>query len=212
MSKLHPSRARGRPSEPAAEDLREKLLDAAEVRFAEQGYAAISLRSLAEEVGVNPSLLHYYFGSKHELMLAVLHRALEPLAEAVATLRQSAEVESREMTALLFRAISAHPTLPRLLVREVLLGEDRFRDYFREHFAPRLGAVLAQVLRSEQQHGHLDPEFDANTLVLMILGLCLFPFVAQPVAEPLLGVDYSPAGRERLLGQVDRILQKGILP
>lgn len=205
-------RTRGRPADLASENLREQLLDAAEARFAEQGYAATSLRSLAEEVGVNPALLHYYFGSKRELMLAVLHRALEPLAEAMAALRQAPEVETRELTALLFRAISAHPTLPRLMVREVLLGDGTFRDYFIAHFAPRLGSTLAKVIASEQRHGHLDQAYHAGTLALLILGLCLFPFVARPVAEPMLGIAYDDAGRERLLAQVDRILKKGILP
>jgi AcrR family transcriptional regulator len=211
-NKAEQARSRGRPSDQDGEDLREQLLDAAETRFADHGYAATSLRSVAEAVGVNAALLHYYFGSKHDLMLAVLHRLLEPLAAAVAELRRQSEVNTHEMTALVFRTIGEHPTLPRLLVREVLLGDGTFTSYFMEHFAPRLGAVLAQVIHSEQQHGHLDPEFDANTVMLMILSLSLFPFVARPVAEPMLGIGYDAEGRERLLHQVNRMLEKGLLP
>jgi AcrR family transcriptional regulator len=205
-------RSRGRPPEQGGEDLRERLLDVAEERFSANGYDATPIRAVAEDAGVNPALVHYYFGTKRELLLAVLHRALEPLAEAVAMLREAPEVETREVTAVLFRAIAAHPNLPRLMVREVLLGDGSFRDYFAEHFAPRLGAVLARVIGNEQGHDHLDRAFDPNTLVVMILGLCLFPFVAQPVAEPLLGIAYDEAGRQRLFEHVDRILHKGILP
>jgi len=212
MTTKHPRRPRGRASDEGGENLRERLLDGAEERFADDGYDATSVRPVADDAGVNPALVHYYFGSKRELMLAVLHRALEPLAAAVATLKNAPEVETRDVTAVLFGAIGAHPNLPRLMVREVLLGDGSFRDYFTEHFAPRLGAVLAQVLSSEQRHGHLDSGFDPSTLVVLILGLCLFPFVARPVAEPLLGMAYDEAGRQRLLEHVDRILHKGILP
>ena len=70
MTRSSTPRSRGRPTERNNEDLRQRLLDAAEERFAADGYDATPIRAVAEDAGVNPALVHYYFGSKRELMLA----------------------------------------------------------------------------------------------------------------------------------------------
>ena len=63
-----PERPRGRPADTEAGELQSRLLDVAEELFAEYGYAATSIRQLAAAAGVNPALVHYYFGTKRELL------------------------------------------------------------------------------------------------------------------------------------------------
>ncbi len=60
---------------------RERILAAAEHRFAEQGFAGASLRDIVREAKVNLATVYYYFGSKHGLMEAVLTRRFEPLRQ-----------------------------------------------------------------------------------------------------------------------------------
>jgi AcrR family transcriptional regulator len=55
------------------------LLDAAEVLFADRGFAATSMREIAAEAGVNLAAANYHFGSKRGLMEAVLARRVIPL-------------------------------------------------------------------------------------------------------------------------------------
>jgi len=57
------------------------LLDAAERLLVEQGYGAITSRKLAEQAGLNPGLVHYYFGSMEEVMVQVLERFTARLIE-----------------------------------------------------------------------------------------------------------------------------------
>jgi AcrR family transcriptional regulator len=52
----------------------EAFLDAAERLLMEVGYAGITTRRLASEAGLNPGLVHYYFGSVDEVLLAALQR------------------------------------------------------------------------------------------------------------------------------------------
>lgn len=77
---------RGRPSRIALAslartDARVALQDAAEQLFAQHGFDAVSVRAVASKAGVDPALLHYYFGTKRELFDAVLVRRLEVLRE-----------------------------------------------------------------------------------------------------------------------------------
>ena len=50
----------------------EKIVQAAKVRLQSHGYAAFSTRSLAEKAGVPLSQIHYHFGGKQGVLLALL--------------------------------------------------------------------------------------------------------------------------------------------
>ena len=54
--------------------LKEKILDTAEIAFAEGGYAGISVRDIAERAGVNQGLIRYYFDTKEQLFDEVYKR------------------------------------------------------------------------------------------------------------------------------------------
>jgi AcrR family transcriptional regulator len=49
------------------------------IRCAEEGYAATSTHAVAERAGARLSLVHYHFGSKRSLLLAVLEDLNERL-------------------------------------------------------------------------------------------------------------------------------------
>jgi AcrR family transcriptional regulator len=62
-------------------DIRTAFLDAAERLLVEEGRKGISTRRLAREAGLNHGLVHYYFGTVDNLMLAVFERFTDRLAE-----------------------------------------------------------------------------------------------------------------------------------
>ena len=62
-------------------DIRTAFLDAAERILIEEGQRGISTRRLAREAGLNHGLVHYYFGTVENLMLAVFERFTDRLAE-----------------------------------------------------------------------------------------------------------------------------------
>lgn len=55
-----------------------KILSVAEAHFAKQGFFASSLRQITREAEVNVAAIHYHFGSKEALFLAVLDRRIVP--------------------------------------------------------------------------------------------------------------------------------------
>lgn len=62
----------------AAPGTKERLLDAAEVLFAERGFAATSVREVTRAAGVAVSAANYHYGSKEALLRAALMRRVEP--------------------------------------------------------------------------------------------------------------------------------------
>src|SRR6185503_15270272 len=73
----------------ATEEKKRRLLDATEEVMLEDGYAAVSSRSVAAAVGINAPLVHYYFPTIDDLFVAVLQRRagrnVERMAEALAS-------------------------------------------------------------------------------------------------------------------------------
>jgi AcrR family transcriptional regulator len=60
-------------------DTKKSILDSAEKLFARNGFYATSLRMLTKEAGVNLAAVNYHFGSKEELIKAVIERRILPL-------------------------------------------------------------------------------------------------------------------------------------
>jgi AcrR family transcriptional regulator len=60
---------------------KELILEAARESLRERGYSGTSIRAVAERAGVQLSLVHYHFGSKQGVLVAVLEHENEKLLE-----------------------------------------------------------------------------------------------------------------------------------
>ncbi|BCB88412.1 TetR/AcrR family transcriptional regulator [Phytohabitans suffuscus] len=64
-----------RPGNP---DTREAILTAAREAFAERGFEAASIRGIATSAGVDPALVHHYFGTKEQLFKSCMDFPIDP--------------------------------------------------------------------------------------------------------------------------------------
>jgi AcrR family transcriptional regulator len=73
-----PEQRRG-PGRPAGgSDRRAAILEVARAQFAEKGYVGASVRGIAREAGVDPALVHHYFGTKEQVFVAAMELPFEP--------------------------------------------------------------------------------------------------------------------------------------
>lgn len=203
-------RPRGRPLETGHQDLRAQILDTAEEFFSNLGYAATSIRRIAEKADVNPALVHYYFGNKKSLLQTVMERALEPLVHAIAAMKNGPDSSPEIIARLLLSMVAEHPNIPRLMIREVLLPGGEMQQYFTDNLAPHLGGALPALLDSEKTAGRMREDSDPAISAVLILSMCVFPFVARTLAEPLLGIEFDEDGIELLNQQVSKLLTQGM--
>jgi AcrR family transcriptional regulator len=73
-----PGARRGR--RPGTSTTRQAILKAARARFASDGFAATTIRRIATDAGVDPSLVMQFFGSKSDLFAAVMSVSAEALS------------------------------------------------------------------------------------------------------------------------------------
>ena len=146
---------------------RAELLDAAVDYASRNGLATLQLRPLAIALGASPRLLLYYFGSKEELIVAVLARVGERQREAFATLETDPDSFAVTVRAA-WKILSAKKTLPifKLFfeIYGLALGEpERFPGFF----ARAVGGWLDYLEPSARRDGY--SAADARAIATTIL-------------------------------------------
>nr|WP_194945711.1 TetR family transcriptional regulator [Mycolicibacterium malmesburyense]CRL67083.1 transcriptional regulator [Mycolicibacterium malmesburyense] len=173
----------GRP--PGPSDTRERILSSARELFARNGIDKTSIRAIAAAAGVDPALVHHYFGTKTQLFAAAIHIPIDPM-QVIGPLRQ---VPVEEI---------GH-TLPRLLLplwesesgksfiatlRSIIAGNDTslFRFFLQEVIAKEVGSRVD----SPPGSGLVRVQFVASQLVGVVMAryiLELEPFKSLPVEQ-----------------------------
>lgn len=103
------ARRRGRPPLPKDNETRERLLDSALRLFAERGITQVGVRDITEAAGQSVGTLNYHFGSKENLVIALVRRsAPRLLEERLALLRQIEEQSGteRRLRAILYALLA----------------------------------------------------------------------------------------------------------
>ena len=156
---------------PGGVDTRASIVEAARTDFAAQGYDATSVRGVARRAGVDPALVHHYFGGKAALFAAVMDIPANPavligrvvegpreqvgerLVRAFLTVWDTAEGQQR-FSALIRSAVTheeATRVLREFLTREVfgrvvdaMAGEDSGET--RDELELRAGLAASQMV------------------------------------------------------------------
>ncbi len=154
---------------------RDGVLDIAARLFREQGYGSVSLRKIAEAAGIKAGSIYYHFGSKDEIVAAVLDAGIqvvhESMREAVSELPEGTGPE-----AILRAAIGAHL---RALLDVCDYSSANVRIFgqvpqsVRDANLPTRGAYEAEwdaLLSRLQNVGALKSDVDIRRLRLMLIG------------------------------------------
>jgi len=207
--------AKGAPGRPPAEpsrDVRADLLAAAQAVFVEHGFHAASLRRIAALAGVNPAMIHYYFGNKKGLYRAMLKAELEPVVDQLAELADTGgdgRHFAERVLALYADTISKRPWLPALIARDVLVSEGPARRVFVEVLGKRIGTLLPELIRREQAAGSLREDLDPRLAALSLISLAVFPMLALPVAGPIVGYGLNRESLDRLVRHHTKLFREG---
>jgi TetR/AcrR family transcriptional regulator len=206
-------RGRGRPTAANAEDVREKLLGAARELFPRYGYRAVSSRQIGAAAGVNFAMIRYYFGGKPGLYREMLHGVLQPARATLDAMNASqTPVQLSDVLANITRSWAANPWIAGFVVREVLAPDGPMRAMFLREFPERLAPLVERLVESEIEAGKLRADLDPRLLVLSLVSLAIFPFLALPLTTRVFGVRNDDEFVERFLRHTGELLVRGAGP
>jgi AcrR family transcriptional regulator len=173
MSTTAPRRGR-RPGSP---DTRAAILAAARQRFAQQGYAATSVRGIATAAGVDSALVHHYFGTKEDLFVASLELRIDP-REIVPVVTAGGRDGAGERLVRLLLSVwdDEESRLPLMaLVRSVF--EPEGKALVPEAFGRLILRPVGEALELD------DPERRMTLVASQLVGMVVLRYVAR--IEPL---------------------------
>ncbi|GAB3225583.1 TetR family transcriptional regulator [Glycomyces halotolerans] len=163
-------------------DTRAEILAAARRLFAEEAYESVSLRRIAGEAGVDPALIHHYFGSKDDLFLAAIELPLDPGPEIAAALRAGGVEGAGGRLMHVFVAIWDGPHHDKLIaVVRTSLSKPSMSFFFRQLFEHRVVKSISDVIGDEVDHVHLRANFVASQIFGLILARYILKL--EPIAS-----------------------------
>jgi AcrR family transcriptional regulator len=157
---------------PGGEDTRGDILAAARAEFGAKGYHQATIRSIAAEAGVDPALVHHYFGSKEDLFAASIDLPLRPTDIADALLAGGLQSVGRNVATLFFSVWENPETRnPLMAMLRGALDNEQGAAVMREFFGSALlGRVAPQI-------GGPDAELRTSLAVSHLVGVAVLRYV-----------------------------------
>ncbi|GAA0803816.1 TetR/AcrR family transcriptional regulator [Spirilliplanes yamanashiensis] len=193
-----------RPGNP---DTRESILAAAREAFAERGFDKTSIRAIATAAGVDPALVHHYFGTKDKLFVASMNVPFDPRELLPSILAGGAE-EAGARFVRVFLGIWDSPA--------GAAGVALMRSAVSHDWAARLirEFIATQVLRRVTAGLGIDPDeatMRASLVASQMAGLAMARYILkfEPLASAppeTLVAAVAPTIQRYLTGDLDGVL------
>jgi AcrR family transcriptional regulator len=197
MTAAKPGRSGRRPG---STDTRGAILDAARAAFAAGGYESTTIRGIATAAGVDPALVHHYFGTKESVFVAALEFPFDPGAVIPALLagprEELGERLVRTLLAIWSEAAGREPVLA--LLRSAMTNEAAammLREFLTRALIGRLVTTLDVA----------DAELRGAIAGSQLVGLALLRYVIR--IEPL-----ASASDDEVVALVAPTIQRYLVP
>jgi len=164
----------------------QKILSSAEKLFHQKGKAGTSMQDIADDAGINRTLLNYYFRSKDKLFEAVFRNALALFVPNLAEMLHS-DITFKDYVPRLIEtivdAMLENPQIPIFVLQELSSNPERMPQIIKEMgLDPELAVRKLESEQWKEFGDHMDPK----QVILNLLSLCIFPFAARPVVTEIL--------------------------
>src|SRR5688572_18940513 len=176
-------RSARRRVQPRGEDMRARIIAAAHEILARDGYEKASIREIANEAGVARGLVHYYFATKEELLVAVAQAAAAELGERMGKLRE--KVAGADFAAAAFDThrdrVGSDPSWYRLRydLFALALRKPAFRDEVAALFRGARRGIETGLARSNAAR-----DATRDQALAAILAACFDGLALQKLVDP----------------------------
>ena len=201
---MEPAPARRSGRRPGNPGTRDAVLTAARQAFAEKGFDGATIRGIASAAGVDPALVHHYFGSKDKLFLAAIEAPANPADLLPEALAGGRDALGHNVVRLLLRVWDG-PMQPAALalVRSAIGNEwtaKLLREFLVTQVLRRVVGTLDMPVREREIRGSLA----ASQLVGLVVGRYVLRLEPLASASPeWLAATIGPNVQRYLTGDIE---------
>lgn len=166
--------------------MEQQILSAAKELFMKYGFDSISTTQIAKKVGCNQALVHYYYGTKTNLLERILADEINRLFECLSDLpwdESPIEEKVENMIDAHFSFLQINSNLPMFLLGEVRNNPKIFFN-FQLMVKDKTRTILSsmqKILDKEYEAGKLKTRVDAFDVMLDMLSLSAFSIISKPL-------------------------------
>ena len=172
---------------PGDSGTREAILEAAKESFAASGYDATTIRGVAREAGVDPALVHHFFGTKQELFAAAMELPVDPTTLVPALLAEGTDGLGERLVRTFLAVWDATPgQAPMLALVRSAAGNEQAAALLREFITEVVLGPLARAAAPDR------PELRATLVATQMMGLAMARYVVR--VDPLATTDPNTLG------------------
>ncbi|MDW7745623.1 TetR/AcrR family transcriptional regulator [Halomonas sp.] len=139
--------------------IEQRILDAAEIIFAEHGFDGAALEAIAEKAGLSKQNMLYYFSSKESLYENVLKHILDLWIEKMALMEQAGDTPAVMLENYIRGKLEISRVRPygsKVFANEVISGASHLQFYLENDLLPQLEADL-ELVHGWIDSGEMDP-------------------------------------------------------
>lgn len=177
------ARRRGRPPRTESAGTRDRILTTAREEFSERGYEKTSVRGIAKAAGVDPALVHHYFGTKEQVFAAAVEVAFAPALEAPGAIADGPLAEVGERLTRFILGVWENPATrtPLLAILRSAVNNETAAAVFRRLIADQV------LYRVAAQLDLPDAELRVELAAAQLVGCAMLRYVVK--LEPLASAD-----------------------
>jgi TetR/AcrR family transcriptional regulator len=190
-------------------DTERKIMKAAGKVFMLKGKDGASMQDIADEAGINRTLVHYYFRNKDKLFDAIFDDLLGKVVPVVAaTFMQDIPMMNKfEFFVETYTdMLKEMPFLPFFFFQEISLNPDRLVGLIQEGGVDP-SVTIPEMLTKLKEWGIHD--MDPRHLIANLIGMVIFPFVARPIFQRI-GFNNDTEAYDRFLEERKEVIPKFI--
>ncbi len=184
---------------PGTTDTRERIVAVARGLFGERGLDGVSVRAVASEAGVDPALVHHYFGTKQRLFVAAMELPFD-VQRMIPILLTGPPEETGLRLAQIFLSIWEDPVTraPLLGILRSAVTDPGAAEMVREFVLTHIVGPIVAAL------GTSDPDLRVTLIGSQVIGLALGRYILK--IEPLASVS-----RETIVAALAPTLQRYLM-
>jgi len=163
-----------------------KILEAATLEFEEKGFNGTRMQAIADRAGINKALLHYYYKSKDTLFQIIIQNAFKVfIPKILSVFEEDTDLFTtiEKFTKSYINIYIQNPRVPGFITQEINNHPDRLVNLIQTSGVDV--DIFKEKIHQAVEEGLID-DIDPVQLIINIISLCLFPFVAKPIVIGLI--------------------------
>ncbi len=164
-------------------DTERKILEAAGKVFMKKGRLGASLQDIADEAGINRTLLHYYFRNKEKLFDTIFTKVIArlfPTMVAALTSNKPFIEKVQVFVDTYTDMLKENPYLPVFVFQEISLNPDRLAGIIQQ---AGMDPDIALEALSKELESFGITDMDPRHLIANMLGMVLFPYIGRALFQ-----------------------------